>query len=56
MLLDNLDSIYKQDLKVTDSGIRVMALAKTSSQVTVAQAVNALKRIHEALPPFIKFL
>ena len=22
MLLDNLDSIYKQDLKVTDSGIR----------------------------------
>lgn len=56
MLLDNLDSIYKQDLKVTDSGIRVMALANTSSQVTVAQAVNALKRIHEALPPFIKFL
>ena len=56
MLLDNLESIYKKDLKVTSSGIRVMALAKARTEVALAQAVNALKRMNEALPPFIKFL
>jgi hypothetical protein len=33
-----------------------MALAKARTEVALAQAVNALKRMNEALPPFIKFL
>jgi hypothetical protein len=41
---------------VTPGGIRVVALAGASIDVTLAQAVNALRRISDSLPSFIKFL
>ena len=56
MLVENVDAIYKKDLRVTDTGIRVTCLAGAGMEVFVAQAVNALRRINEALPSFIKFL
>ena len=56
MLVDNLDDIYRKDLTVVDEGIRMVSLAGAGPEVTLAQAVNALRRINEALPSFIKFL
>ena len=56
MLVDNLDEMYRKDLTVTEQGIRVVTLAGASSDVTLAQAVNALRRITDSLPSFIKFL
>lgn len=56
MLVDNLDEMYRKDLTVTEQGIRVVALAGASRDVTLAQAVNALRRITDSLPSFIKFL
>ena len=56
MLVDNLDEMYRKDLTVTENGIRVVALAGASKDVTLAQAVNALRRITDSLPSFIKFL
>ena len=50
MLVENVDAIYKKDLRVTDTGIRVTCLAGAGMEVFVAQAVNALRRINEALP------
>jgi transcription-repair coupling factor (superfamily II helicase) len=56
MLVDNLDDIYRKDLTVVDEGIRMVSLAGAGVEVTLAQAVNALRRVNEALPSFIKFL
>ena len=56
MLVDNLDDIYRKDLTVVDEGIRMVSLAGAGPEVTLAQAVNALRRINAALPSFIKFL
>jgi transcription-repair coupling factor (superfamily II helicase) len=56
MLVDNLDDIYRKDLTVVDEGIRMVSLAGAGPEVTLAQAVNALRRVNEALPSFIKFL
>lgn len=56
MLVDNLDEMYRKDLKVTETGVRVAALAGASKDVALAQAVNALRRISDSLPSFIKFL
>jgi transcription-repair coupling factor len=56
LLVDNLDDVYKSDLSVTSTGLRVLALAKVAPEVSVAQSVNALRRILDALPSFVKFL
>ena len=56
MLVDNLDDIYRKDLTVVDEGIRMVSLAGAGPEVTLAQAANALRRVNEALPSFIKFL
>jgi len=59
MLVDNLDEMYRKDLETTDEhggGIFVKTLAGAGMNVTVAQAVTALRRINDALPSFIKFL
>lgn len=56
MLVDNLDDLYRKDLTVVEEGIRMVSLAGAGPEVTLAQAVNALRRVNEALPSFIKFL
>ena len=56
MLIDNLDRAQRNDIKVTQIGIRYVGLAGVQMDVALAQAVNALKRISENLPSFTKFL
>ena len=56
MLVDNLDDVYKRDLSVTSTGLEVLALANVGPEVSMTQAVNALRRISDALPSFIKFM
>jgi len=56
MLVDNLDELYKKDLTVVKEGLQMVSLANAGPEVTLVQAVNALRRVNEALPSFIKFL
>ena len=56
MLVENLDDVYKRDLSVTSTGLKVLALANVGPEVSMTQAVNALRRISDALPSFIKFM
>ena len=56
MLVDNVDELYRKDLQVTETGLRVLVLAGAKREVVLTQATNALKRISDALPSFIKFL
>jgi hypothetical protein len=41
---------------LTEKGIRVITLKGAQREVALAEAVNALRRINESLPSFIKFL